>query len=1010
LLGPLEVAANGEIVEIGSARQRIVLSMLLLHANQVVPLERLVDAVWADAPPPTAKSQVQTCISALRRQLAGAGSSCSIVTRTVGYLILVPDEAVDVGKFECLAARGRAAAGEQRAAVAAADLRAALALWRGPAAGGVESALVQDAATWLNEKRVSMLEECLELELALGLHHDLAGELSELVRQYPLRERLRAQHMLALYRSGRQAEALESFREARQLFLDELGLDPGEELRALERAMLASDPALELDPQARRGRDWTQADAQVIPRQLTAAIADFTGRADLAESVTSLLSFGEPDDSRYLPIVVFTGKAGVGKSALALHIAHGVRGDYPDGQLFAQLKEADGRPISPLEVQAHFLTALGLAPSTLPIGLAERTAVYRSALGERRILIVLDDADSVNQVLPLIPGCPNCAVVVTSRYPLSGLHGAQHMEIGDLDEQTSVELLARVIGEERVAAEASAALTLVRLCGCLPLALRIVAAKLATRTHWSIDKMVRRMTDEGRRLDELVLSGVGIRATLSLSYDSLSSDARRLFLRLGLLGAADFASWVSAPLLDMDAEAAGDVLDTLVEARLVEVRLYEDGSPRFRLHDLVRIYALERLAAEEPIAERALALQRLLGCWLSLATEAHRRCYGGDFAVLHGSAAHWTLPGDVIDQLLVKPLSWLQSEHAGLVSAVLQSAQVGFDELCWDLAVTLVTLFESEHQADDWRKTHEVALEVTRRAGNLRGEAAILCSLGNLAVAERAGDAARYLDPALRIFEKIAYPHGRALTLANLAFADRLAGRYQQALTRYLAALADFRSAGDRVSEIDALTSIALIQLDLGRADVVEEYLDEALASCRSLRAPRIVAQTEHRLGEFFLTQGDLDRAERTFTFVLQLVRNERDRVGEAYALQSLGAVHTRQRRFAQAEDDLRAAVSLSRRLGDNLVHGRVLLAYAEFFLARDEPESATSLIDEASVVFGEFGTAAAWRPRLLELKAQRDNHVGRTSAAAATRHASFDFAVELNPAGPSVGAGRREL
>ncbi|HEV2450674.1 MAG TPA: BTAD domain-containing putative transcriptional regulator [Streptosporangiaceae bacterium] len=1015
LLGPLEVVADGEIVEIGSARQRIVLSMLLLQADQEVPLARLVDAVWADTPPTTAKSQIQTCVSALRRQLARRGASCPIVTRSVGYSILVSGQALDVDRFEQLASSGRVAAGELRLEEAVRNMRAALALWRGPAADGVESKLVQAVATRLNEKRVSLLEECIELELSLGRHADLTGDLSELVNQYPLRERLRAQHMLALYRSGRQAEALESFREARRLFIEELGLDPGEELRGLEQAVLASDPALDLVAPSRlvasapAGGDGGSRDATVVPRQLTAAIADFTGREELRESVTSLLAVSDPE-ARYLPIVVFTGKAGVGKTAFALHVAHEVRNDYPDGQLFAQLREADGRPVSPLALQAQFLTAFGTSPTELPAGLAERTAMYRSVVGDRRILIVLDDADSVDQVLPLIPGCPSCAVIITSRHPLSGLHGSYHFEINDLDEKTSVELLARVIGRQRVEAEASAALTLVRLCGCLPLALRIVAAKLATRRHWRIDKMVRRMTDEGTRLDELVLSGVGIRATLALSYHGLSRIARRLFLRLGLLGAADFAAWVSAPLLDVEAEAAGDVLDTLVEARLVEVRVADDGPPRFRLHDLVRIYALERLAEEEPIAERALALHRLLGCWLSLAAEAHRRSYGGNYAVLHGSADCWTLPAEVVDQLLVKPLAWLRFERAGLVSAVLQSAQVGFDELCWDLAMTLVTLFEGEYLADDWRKTHEVALEATRRAGNLRGEAAILCSLGNLAAGERLESAANYLEPALHIFEKIEDTHGRALTLANLAFVDRLSGRYEQALARYLAALSDFREAGDRAGEVDALTSIAQIQMDLGRFEVVTEFFDQALVTCQTLPAPRIVAQTEHRLGEFFLRQGDLERAERTFRFVLQLVREEGDRVGEIHALRSLGVTRTRQEQYAVAENDLHAALSLSGRLGDNLVRGRVLLAYAEFYLAKGEPESASPLLDEASAIFREAGPSSVWGARTLELKARRDDQIGRTSAAATMRHVGFALVHDVDPAAGAHGLTRRHI
>ena len=982
--------------------------MLLLQANHVVPLSRLVDAVWADTPPSTSKSQIQACVSALRRHLKGVAADCEIATRSIGYAIEVPDHALDVGRFQLLASRGRAAAAEHREEEAVRDLRAALALWRGPAADGVESKLVQSVATRLNETRISLLEECIELELALGRHHQLTDDLSELVQQYPLRERLRAQHMLALYRSGRPAEALESFRDARQLLVEELGLDPGEQLRGLERAILAGDLGLDYGAHGPVGPAPPPHNAVVVPRQLPSAIPDFTGREDLQRAVVSLLSAGGSRDPRYVPIVVFTGKAGVGKSALAVQIANALREDYPDGQLLAQLRHVNGLPVGLIELQAKFLIALGAEPLPSSATPAECTAIYRSVLGDRRMLIVLDDAASADQVMSLIPGSPNCAVIVTSRNALVGLHGARCFEIDDLEEHTSIELLARVIGTDRVQAEAASALTLVRLCGCLPLALRIVAAKLAARAHWHIGKMVRRMADESRRLDELVLSGVGIRAALALSYDGLDSDAQRLFVRLGLLGAVDFAAWVSSPLLDMDVETAGDVLDTLVETRLVEVRPDEDGLPRFRLHDLVRIYALERLTAEEPVAERARALRRLLGCWLSLATAAHQRSYGGDFAVLHSATEGWNLPADAVDQLLVKPVGWLRGERAGLVTAVLQAAEVGFDELCWDLAVTSVTLFESEYQVDDWRKTHQVALDVTRRMGNLRGHAAVLWSLGNLALRERLSDAARYLERALGIFEEIGDAHGRALAVATLGFVDRVKGRHDQALDRFEQSLAVFREVGDRVSEVDALTNIARIRQEEGKFEQAAELLDQALAICRSLRAPRLVAQTEHRLGEFFLRQGDLDRAERTFRFVLQLVRDERDLVGEAYALHSLGVVHTRQEQYALAETRLSAALSLSRRLGDNLVLGRVLIAYAEFYLGQGEPESASSQIDEGLAVFGDIDSGPAWRAYLLELKGRCQDQAGRTSAALTTGHELLGIPDGLTSGWASIPRPRR--
>ncbi len=997
LLGPLEVNADGEFLVIGSARQRIVLAMLLLQANRVVSLERLIAALWGDVPPVTAKSQVQTCISALRRLLPAASGGQVIETRATGYLIRVPEDQLDVAVSERLVRQARDAAAEGRAEEAVAGLRAALALWRGPALADVESELVQAAATRLTEDGLTVLEDCIDLELGLGRHRELVGELSQLIRQYPLRERLRAQHMLALYRSARQAEALESFHEIRRILAEELGIDPGPELCALERAILASDPALGQDA----GPGEPRPAAAVVPRQLPAATADFTGREEVLDSLRDLLSGADATAPALtcVPVVVLSGKGGVGKTALALYAAHALRPDYPDGQLYVQLQDPDGRPVSAEEVLARFLRALGTAPAALPGGLAERTAAYRSAVGERRLLIALDDAACVGQVIPLIPGNPNCAVIITSRYPLPGLYGAHHFEIGDLDERASIDLLGRVIGPDRVRAEPAAAAALVRLCGYLPLALRIAAAKLAVRTHWSIGQLVRRMTDERNRLDELMLGGTGIRPTLSLSYDSLDERGRRLFRMLSLLGAADFSCWVVQPLLDSGARTAEDALDALIEARLVEVRQREDGQSRLRLHDLIRIFALERLTAEEPAAERALALRRLLGCWLALVTAAHRRIYGGDFAVLHGSGQKWELPPDLVDELLARPLDWLRFEQTGLVAAVFQAAQAGLDELCWDMALTAVTLFESEYQSDRWRQTHEVALTLVRKQGNRRGEAAVLYSLGNLTVVERLGEAAHYLEPALELFSQLDDTHGVALTLVALAFVDRLGGRTEQALARYSEALPGLRKVGDRVAEVDALSNIAQIFMDREQFAQAQEHLDAALGICQSLEAPRVRAQTEHRVGEFLLRKGDFARAERSFRAVLEAARDEGDLTGEAYALTGLGRVHSRQERYADSEADLSAALDLARAVGDNIVHGRVLLAATELHLAKQELQRATLLIDEALELSVDIGAAAVWRARMLALKARVDEQAGRTAAAAAARHSALELAGHMDPA-----------
>lgn len=971
LLGPLEITImEDKLLELGSARERTILASLLLHANHAVQIEHLIDAVWDDSPPATARSQVQQCVSALRRKLALAGDL--LKTESAGYAIRVPDSAIDVARFAALTRRSRTAAAESRLADAADDLRAALGIWRGPACAGIESAVIRAAATRLDEDRLGALETCLDLELRLGRHRELSGELGELVGEYPLRERLVALYMLALYRSGRKVAALDVFRSARMTLVEELGLEPGDELSALHRAILAGDQALDVSADTVVSGARIRAAAVPVPRQLPSAIGDFTGRDREVGSLRDWLSVTDADaiERRYLPVAILRGKGGVGKTALALHAAHALRQHYPDGQLYAQLRDSEGQPVFAGDVLAWFLRALGLQSAALPAGLTERAAAYRSMLGERRVLIVLDDAYSSSQVLPLIPGNPGCGVIVTSRDALSGLHGSRYLDVGDLDEAASLRLLESVIGDRRVANEASSALILIRQCGCLPLALRIVAAKLAARPDWRLGEMVRRLADEEKRLDELVLGDTGIRATVAMSYNGLNPDARQLFRLLGLLGASDFGSWTAVPLLGGDAMRAMMLFDTLVDARLVDVQV-SSGQARFRLHELVRVYARERLAAEETPSRRAAALERMLGCWLGLAEKAHQRAYGGDYAILHGTAIRFPMPPGIVDELLASPLSWLRAEQRGLMSAVHQAAQAGLDELCWDLALTLVTLFESDYQATNWRWSHEAALEAVRRAGNRFGEGAMLFSLGNLAIAEQPARAASYLESASEIFEEIGQAHGHALAVAGLAFIDRLNGRYDQALARYVRCLGVFRRAADRVSEVDTMTSMAQIHTDRQQFDDARRLLNEALAACETLTASRILAQTEYRMGSLMLRTGELAKAERHLRASLHMARDEGDVVGELYALHSLAAVHARQQRRAIAEAEFCAAMDLSRQSGERIVRGRVLLAFAEAQYAWGDLDQGAALAGEAIAVFSAIDGASVLRAQAVSLRAR---------------------------------------
>jgi tetratricopeptide (TPR) repeat protein len=343
---------------------------------------------------------------------------------------------------------------------------------------------------------------------------------------------------------------------------------------------------------------------------------------------------------------------------------------------------------------------------------------------------------------------------------------------------------------------------------------------------------------------------------------------------------------------------------------------------------------------------------------------------------LHGSAARWRLPDAVMNEVLDSALGWFRAEHAGLVSAILLAGQAGLDELCWDLALTAVSLFETDCRAEDWRRTHEIALETTRKAGNARGEAAMLYSLGNLAIAERISQASRFLARALSLFAQLGDVHGRALTLALLAFVDRLGGDYERAGGRYEEALACFVAVADPVGQVDALINLAQIRSDQEDFAAAETLFDQALGICRGIRSPRITAQAEYRLGEYHLRRRDLARAERSFRFVLDVAHDTGDRVGEVYALQALGLTRLGLRQLPSAEADLSAALTLSKDIGDNLARGRVLVAFAEFYLAIGQPKLAQSMIDDAQSISTKIATARLWHSQLLRLQSRLEEHL----------------------------------
>jgi DNA-binding SARP family transcriptional activator len=967
---------------VGGVRQQTVLAMLLLSAGHVVTMDRLLRGIYGEDLPPTSRSQVQISISALRHLFAAHGGAGIISTREQGYILQAGDGQLDYWRFSELTGAARAARDNGQLDQAVASYRDALRLWRGPALAGLDSQLIRTAASRLDEQRVATLEDRLALELDLGRHHELVGELTELVAEFPLRERLRGQLMLALYRCDRTAEALQAYRQARHTMIEDLGIEPGEQLQRLELDILRSDPALappgaviSARPERRR-----------IPGLLPTSIADFTGRAEQIEQVNRRLVSTTGDGARFaVPVVVIVGQGGVGKTCLAVRSAHGLAGHFADGQLFADLHGGSAHPVSPVQVLERFLRALGVPGGQLPESLDERAEVFRDLLIGRKVLVVLDDAADEGQVAPLLPSVGPAAVLVTSRGRLAGLAGAGHVQLDVFDEETSLELLGRIVGTSRVRSQPDSAAAVAGQCGHLPLALRIAGARLAARPHRSIQQLADRLTDETHRLDELRHGKLGVRASISVSYQGASEQARRLFRRLALLEMPTFSGWMSTALLGGPVTDAEDALDELVSAQLIETTDAIPGAHNhYRFHELVRVFALERLAAEEPATERKAALQRALGALLYLAEEARSRHGVGGYLKLDSSAPRWPLPGPLTEELLSDPLSWYKRERATLVSGIRHAARAGLAELCWNLALSADEAFESGACFDDWRETTEIGLAAARAVRHTRGQAALLYSRGLLHLEQHwLGQARQDCEAAGRLFRDVGDEIGLALVVRTLAIADRLSGRFEDAVRGFEQALAAFRKIGNLEPTVSVLLDLARLRLERGEHQAATESLADALGLVRGMPPGRIRAQVLYVAGDASLAVGELDRAITLFDQALAIVCDIGDPVGHAHVLRGLGVARLRLGELGAARAELERALELAGSTGEQMAGGRALLGLSELALASDEPKQAAVLAQQASDAFQKIGTPL-YAERALNLLSSALAALGDSAAATA--------------------------
>jgi DNA-binding SARP family transcriptional activator/tetratricopeptide (TPR) repeat protein len=1034
LWGPVTASRDGVHADLGPARQCCVVAVLLMTPGQPVALEVLVEHVWGHQRPERVRNVLATYVSRLRRSLAlldartaAAGADVcppgvELRYQSGGYLVTCVSEQVDLHRSAQLARRAREHAAAGRDEEADRLFAEALGLCAGEPLAGLKGDWTERTRQQMESERRVLLLNRLGVELRLRRHEALVPVLTTLVRDDPTDVRLVDLLMVALYRSGRRAEALATYREARRVSVDELGLEPGGRLRQLQRAILRGDPVPDWSPTATDqaathpgpqpgsskaawparaaagspGRAQPQtspaAPASVMPRpaQLPASIGDFVGRVGSLSAVVQ--AAGHNRGAPGVPIVV-TGVAGAGKTALVLRAAHQLRPEFPAGQLFAGLGATGTHPADPSGVLARFLRALGVPPALVPADSEERAALYRSLLADQRVLVVLDDACDEEQVRPLLPTGPGCRVLISSRRRLAGLEAASTVHLGTFDRQEAVELLSNAVGTDRIADDMAAAMDVCRLCGFLPLALRVAGARLARLPALPMAAFAAELEDERRRLDLLRAGDLYVRASLAVSYQRLADTSQRLLRRLGLLQAVDFTGTVAAAVLDLPAAAADQVLDDLVTASLIEVAGVDGvGQVRYRMHDIVRIFARERAVAEESAGARRSAVRRAIRIWLATAERIAASSLENAFTVIHGEPRCAPPRRASVDPPRADPAIWLKAELPNLVAAVEQAAREGMARLAWHLAGSLVDFFDVHGHYGDWRRTHTVALEAAERRADPLGIAVMVQGLGflemerdsyelalaHLARAEElfrrvpsavgmadsaAGaavchrllgqldDASACAERADRLSEHAGYPLGRARAQFELGVVLREQGRYPDAVRRLEDALSLATAGGYRRAEGIVLRGLGIVYGRIGDSDRAIDCYERARAVLATIGDALRAAYATHQLAEAYVNRGLLTFAAPLLRQCIEVFQAQNDQYGTALGRSAQAKLHSRAGRPAEACTDLRAAVRIWHRLRMPLWEGRALRDLGDIHAGNADLDTAASTWRQALTI-----------------------------------------------------------
>ena len=912
LLGPLGVRTDGTPVPIPAAKRRALLAALLLRANHVVPVDDLAAVLWGEDPPSAARTGVQNYVMRLRQGLGVAGSR--ITTQPRGYQIQVEAGELDLDRFEGLLRDARAAARQGSWPDAASQAAAALALWRGePLADLNSDLLLAREGPRITELRMQAVETHIEAELQLGGHGEVIGRLHQMAAEHPLRERIHRLLMLALYRDGRQAEALAAYRRVRDILVEELGTDPGPDLQQLHQQILTADPAVARSAAAAAisiAPGAATAPPSPVPRQLPAAVGGFTGRSAELAALTAMLNQARTPGT--VVISAIGGTAGVGKTALALHWAHQVADEFGDGQLYVDLRGYDPGPaVTAAEAIRGFLDALGVPPERIPPDPQAQAGLYRSLISDKRILIVLDNAVDERQVRPLLPASPASLVLVTSRSQLDGLaaaDGARLINVDVLSHAEAVHLLTARLGAGRAAAEPAAVDRIANLCACLPLALAVAAARAATRPGFPLAALASELAESAGVLDTLDGSdpATSVRAVFSWSTEQLSPETLRMFRLLGLHPGPDISVMAAASLADCPETLARRLLRELASAHLITERV----PGRYAFHDLLQAYAAEQAHGTDSQDERDAAIRRVLDHYLHTSARADVLLDPASQPVVLAPPRPGAAVGQAADHS--EAMTWFESEHQVLLAAITFADSSGFGRYAWQLPWAMASFLRMREHLQDWAATQRTALSAASRLGATAGQALSSRLLAWACILLGEHDEARgLLARSLMLYRLLGDCLGEAWVNYGLCVLADSQGRYADELEYAEQALRLYQAIGNKASEAVAVNSIGWSHGLLGDYEQALVFCRRSLALCAETGYRWLEGNVWDSLGYAEHHLGNYAEAAACYQHALSISQEVGHRSYAGEALSHMGAAYHAAGELAQAREAWQHALAI---------------------------------------------------------------------------------------------------